>query len=62
MGKAASVLILLGMALVGAWLILGIAFLHRLTGWQLEASGALGPVGILLFLAGVTIARKRKSA
>ena len=55
-------LILLGMALVGAWLILGIAFLHRLTDWQLEASGTLGPVGILLFLAGVTIARRRKSA
>jgi len=62
MGKAASVLILVGMALVGAWLILGIAFLHRLAGWQLEASGGLGPVGILLFLAGVTIARRRKSA
>jgi hypothetical protein len=36
--------------------------LHRLTGWQLSAVGLLGPAGILLFLAGVAIASRRRRA
>jgi len=61
-GKSAALLIVLGGAFVLAWLIVGIGFLHRLTGWQLGAGGALGAVGIILFLAGVNIARRRKRA
>jgi hypothetical protein len=61
-GKSPALLIVLGGAFLVAWLILGIGFLHRLAGWQLSALGLLGPVGILLVVLGVAIARRRTRA
>jgi predicted phage tail protein len=60
--KSAGLLIVLGGACVLAWLVLGIGYLHSLTGWQFEAGSMLGPMGIILLLGGVSLARRQKSA
>jgi hypothetical protein len=61
-GKRAALLIVLGGALVLAWLILGIGFLNRFRGWVAFAGGILGAVGVVLLVIGVTLARMRSRA